>query len=217
MADIEILEREGMRYVRLTLDDEHVRVEGGALASVEGGVGVQVKVPSLPRVVKSMLSEEAIIRPKCSGSGIIYLEPSLGGFHVLELQGESWILERGAYWASEAGVELGVYREPVITSFRTGEGFIDYKTRISGKGRAIFNTIGPLEEVTLNNSELSIERSHVVGRTDGLSYKVRRVGRSIFSKVFSGEALMRVFAGTGRLLICRTPYYQMRLLRATER
>lgn len=217
MAEIEIREREGARSVNLKLSDERVRVEGGALLSVEGDIDVQAHVPSIPTVVRSILSEEALMRPSCSGSGVLCLEPSFGGFHVLELKGESWILERGAYWASEGGVDLGLHREPVITSLWAGEGFIEYKTKISGKGRAIFNTMGPVEEVVLKNDTFAIEGTHVVGRTGGLAYRARRLGRSLFSKFLSGESLMRIFEGTGRLLICRVPFYQMRLLKAAER
>jgi uncharacterized protein (AIM24 family) len=217
MAEIEIVEREGARSVRLTLSDELVHVEAGALLSVEGDIDLQVRVPSIPTVVRSILSEEAIRRPRCSGSGVLWLEPSFGGYHVLELKGESWILERGTYWASEGGVDLGLHREPVVTSLWTGEGFVDYKTKIWGKGRAIFNTIGPVEQVDLKNGTFAIEGRHVVARTDGLAYRARLVGRSLFSKFLSGESLMRIFEGTGKLLICRIPFYQMRLLQAAER
>jgi uncharacterized protein (AIM24 family) len=102
-------------------------------------------------------------------------------------------------------------------SLWTGEGFIDFKTKLSGKGKAIFNTMGPVEEVHLNDSIISIDGTQVIGRTDTLTYKVRLIGKSLLSKFLSGEKLMCIFEGTGKLLITRAPFYRMRLLKAAER
>ncbi len=217
MTTIDVVEREGSRSIKLTLQDEVVRVEAGALASVEGDIDVEVGLPSMPAMFRSLLTEEAILRPRCDGSGVIFLEPSFGGFHVIDVDDQGWILERGTYWASEGGVDLALHREPVWTSLRTGEGFIDYKTKLTGKGKAVFNTIGPVDEIALDNQVFLIEDDLVIGRTDGLAYKIRFVGKSLWSKLFSNEKVMRVFEGTGRVLITRAPFYRMRLLQAAER
>jgi uncharacterized protein (AIM24 family) len=217
MTTIDVVEREGSRSIKLTLQDEIVRVEAGALASVEGDIDVEVGLPSVPAIFRSLLSEEAILRPRCEGSGVIYLEPSFGGFHVIDVEDQGWILERGTYWASEGGVDLALHREPVWTSLRTGEGFIDYKTKLAGKGKAVFNTIGPVDEIALDDQVFLIEEDLVIGRTEGLAYRVQFVGKSLWSKMFSNEKVMRVFEGTGKVLITRAPFYRMRLLKAAER
>jgi uncharacterized protein (AIM24 family) len=217
MASILVVEREGSRSVKLTLQNEMVHVEAGAIASVEGDINVEVSIPSIRRAYRSLLSEEAVLRPSCEGTGVIFLEPSFGGFHTIDIKNESWILERGTYWASEAGVDLALHREPVWTSLRTGEGFIDFKTKLSGSGKAIFNTIGPVDEISLDNQALLIEGDLVIGRTDTLTHTVRFVGKSLLSKFLSGEKVMRVFEGTGKVLITRAPFYRMRLLKAAER
>jgi uncharacterized protein (AIM24 family) len=63
----------------------------------------------------------------------------------------------------------------------------------------------------------SIEEDLVIGRTDGLAYKVRFLGKSLWSRLLSNEKVMRLFEGTGKVLITRAPFYRMRLLRAAER
>ena len=57
-----------------------------------------------------MISDKSVVRPSYTGTGIIHLEPSMGGYHTFEVAGESWILENGAYWASEGGVAGSVSR-----------------------------------------------------------------------------------------------------------
>ena len=61
------------------------------------------RLPSLGSVIKSMISEESLVRPSYTGTGIIHLEASMGGYYTFDLAGESWILENGAYWASDGG------------------------------------------------------------------------------------------------------------------
>ena len=133
----------------------------------------------------------------------------MGGYYPFEVAGKSWILENGAYWASEGGVELRLYRERVWTSFWAGEGFIDYQTKVSGYGRVVLNAPGPVEEVTLKDERLMVEGKLVLARTEGLAYRMRRA-TSLVQSLFSGEAAMRVYEGTGKALVCWTPYWNQR-------
>ena len=77
---------------------------------------------------------------------MITLESTLGGFHVIDLQGESWILESGAYWASDGSVEVDYQRESFLTSLWAGEGFVYLQTRVKGEGKVVLCTRGPIEE-----------------------------------------------------------------------
>ncbi|MGZ3387885.1 MAG: AIM24 family protein, partial [Isosphaeraceae bacterium] len=83
--------------------------------------------------------------------GTIVLQASLGGFHAFEINEKSWILERGSYWASEASVGLSVHREKVWTSFWLGEGLIEFQTKVTGHGKVVLNSSGPVEEIELGD------------------------------------------------------------------
>jgi uncharacterized protein (AIM24 family) len=217
MAQFDVLEDEGMRLVRITIGDEAVRAESGALSYLRGAIDVDVPLPSLGRAIGNLLSDEPIIRPRYTGTGEIFLTPSLGGYHVLEVAQEAWILEDGAYWASDGSVELGVHREPMVTSFWAGEGFIDFQTQVSGQGRVVLNTIGPVEEIELHGERIAAEGRQVIARTVGLSYTIRRPTRSLIGYYLSGERLVRTYAGFGKVLLTKAPYLNQRLLSALER
>jgi uncharacterized protein (AIM24 family) len=111
----------------------------------------------------------------------------MGGYHTFEVADESWILTKGACWASEGGVTLGLHRERVWTSLWTGEGLIDYQTRVSGRGRVVLNAPSPVEEVTLKNERLMVEGKLVLARTAGLDYRLRRA-TTLVQSFFAGEA-----------------------------
>jgi uncharacterized protein (AIM24 family) len=206
VAEFEICELEGMRWVQIRIRDETVRAEAGALSYMQGNIRITAKPPSPLSALKSAISNEALVRPSYTGTGTINLESSMGGYHPFEIGGESWILENRAYWASEGGVELGLYRERVWTSLWAGEGFIDYQTKVSGHGRVVLNAPGPVEEVNLKDERLMVEGKLVLARTEGVDYRVRRA-TTLVQSWFAGEARIRVYEGTGKALVCWTPYW----------
>ena len=113
-------------------------------------------------------------------------------------------------------MELGLHRERVWTSFWGGEGFIDYQTMVSGSGRVVLNAPGPVEEVTLQNDRLLVEGKLVLARTAGVDYLRRRVS-ALVPSLLSGEPVMRLYRGTGKALVCWTPYWNQQLMRMMER
>ncbi len=87
MAEFKIHELEGTRYVDIHLNHEMVRVESGALSYFQGNISIHSQLfPSLGGAIKSLLADEAVNRPTYTGTGVITLESSLGGFHVISLR-----------------------------------------------------------------------------------------------------------------------------------
>jgi uncharacterized protein (AIM24 family) len=212
MAKFEMLGQEGMNFVKITIVDEMVQAERGALCWMTGGIEMDAKIPFIGRAIASYLSEEAFIRPTYTGTGEIYLESSFAGFHVIEVGDDTWILENGVYWASEGSVELGVRREKMLTSFWAGEGFIDWQTRLSGPGLMVITTPGPVDNILLEEGHrLVANGKYVLGRTESVSYRIQRSARTFIGTHISGEGYCRVYEGPGRILLSSVPYWRYRL------
>ena len=211
MAQFEIVSSEGTNWVKITLHDETVRAEAGALSYMIGELKMDSRLPSLPGIIKSALADESMFRPTYSGTGEIHLESSLGGFHIIDLKGEEWILESGSYWASDSDIQVSAFREKVWTALWTGEGLIQFQTRVGGFGKVVVRATGPVEEIEVNNSRILAEGKYVIGRTGDIAYTVRRPTRSYFGYLLSGESYLRCFEGSGRLLVAATPYWRMRV------
>ncbi len=211
MATFEIEECEGTRWLKIGLQDETIRTRKGALNHMAGQLVFDTPVPRFRDILVSSVSDESPWRPRFTGTGEVFLESTMGGFHVTELDGhERWIFNNGAYWASEAGVNLSIYRERLITSFWAGEGFFWYQTAAQGKGKVALYTEGPIEERELRDERLVVSGNYVVGRTEGIKFGIRRASKSLFAHLLSGEKAARVYEGTGRLLLCTTPYWRLR-------
>jgi uncharacterized protein (AIM24 family) len=98
-----------------------------------------------------------------------------------------------------------------MTAFWAGEGFFWYQTCAEGKGKVALYSEGPVEERTLNNERLVVAGNYVVGRTEGIKFTLRRAAKSLISHWLSGEKTARVYEGTGKVLLCSTPYWRLRL------
>jgi uncharacterized protein (AIM24 family) len=216
MADFEIVTEENVRFVRAVLRDESIQTEAGALSYMRGAVSMTAAIPGPITLWRASLSAEAAIRPKFHGTGDVFLEPTLGGYYAFQVNEKPWILDRGAYWASEASVSVQVHREKIMNSFWTGAGFIDFHTRVSGTGKVVLNTPGPVEEIDLGNEELAVEGRAVIARSSRVSFTVRRPSRGFVSSWLSGETLLRVYRGPGRILLAKTPYWSELLLKTTR-
>ncbi|MFO1039098.1 MAG: AIM24 family protein [Geminicoccaceae bacterium] len=217
MASFEIVELEGARFVRIDLENDDARAEAGAMAYMRGKVEMTAPMPSPWTALKCMMADEPVIRPLYRGKGEVYLTSTMGGYYVLDLVGETWILENGAYWASDGEVELGLHRESMWTSYWAGEGLIDYQTTVSGYGHVVLNAPGPVALMELKDERLAAEGKLVIARTAGLRYSVRRPTKNLMSYWLSGEDIVRSYEGTGKVLMCTTPYWSKTLLDSVQR
>ena len=212
MATFEVIEDQGVSFVKATLNNETIQAERGALCYLNGDIRIDAKLPSIGGTVRRLLAEQSLIWPSYSGTGEVYLEASVSGFEIFELDESSWILERGVYWASEGDVALRMFRETVMTSLWSGEGIISLSTRVSGSGKIVLKTRGPVQVINLNNERLVADGKYVLARTESVSYRVRRAARSPLASILSGERRLRVFEGTGRVLLSSYPYWRYLLL-----
>jgi uncharacterized protein (AIM24 family) len=206
MAKFEIEQGQFQRWVKITINNEAVRAEAGALSYMRGNIEVDTPLPSPGTAFKSIIAGEPLIRPRYMGAGEIYLTSSFGGYHAFEVAGVPWILEDGAYWASDDSVQLGFHRERMLTSLWAGEGFVDIQTKVSGHGCVVLNAEGPVEEIDLGDEMISVEGKLVIARTADVVYDVARPTRSLFSYMLSGEEYHRRYRGPGKVLLVSTPY-----------
>ena len=218
MAGFEVKEVEGVHYVDMTLDNETVRAEAGALSYLTGDIKVHSKlIPSIPSAIKSVLALQAIYRPTYTGTGVVTLLSSLGGFHVMDLDDENWILERGTYWASEGNVDVSFHRVDFWTAYRAGEPIIYLQTRVKGSGKVVVRTRGPIEELTLlDGQKVAVDGKSVIGWSSDVRFRIRRPTDNFFGKLTSGQGRLRVFFGPGRVLLNPAPHWRYRLFAEGE-
>ena len=203
MATFEVVEQQGMKMIRAIVNNEVVRAESGALHYMRGNIEMESKAPTAAGFLKSLVTQENIFRPTYRGTGEIYFGPPIfGEYMVLPLNGEAWVLDQGAYVCSDAGVEIGAWRNKALTGF-LGEGF--FQTKVEGRGSVVIKAQGPLQAIDLNNEKLVVDGKFAVARQAHLNYEVRRATKSLIGSVTSGEGLVNVIEGTGRVYLAPVP------------
>ena len=214
MARFEVESSEGMRWVRVDLQKDDVRTERGALNHMQGAITMDVPFPTLKTWWVSLFSDETPLRPRYHGTGSVWLDSTLGGYHIMKIEsGDRWILDTKCFWASDGEVKLSIHRETMWTSWWADQGLFWYKTALKGDGQAVLAVDGPVEAVTLENDRLLTDGPFVIARTAGIRLRIRRPARSFVSYWLSGQKLAYSYEGTGKLLLCTVPYWRQRMQR----
>ncbi len=191
--------------IKVTLENSAFRYEASAMHYMHGDLELKSSLPGVGRLFKSMITKEKVIKPVISGTGTVFLTPSFGEFTVLDLENDEWILDQGAYYASDMGIELGAFTNKAINAFFSGEKW--FQTIVAGTGKVVITSSGPLETIDLANDKLVVDGSFAVARTSGVELKVAKASKGIFSSVLSGEGLVNTFTGTGKVLIAPVDNY----------
>jgi len=188
------------RMPKISLNQAGVFIEAGQLHYMLGYIQMQAEAPSLGGFAKSFLTKERAVRPYYSGSGEIYLTPTFGEVNQLELRGsEEWILDKGCYLASDAGVQLGLHQNKMMTSVFGGEGM--FQTSVSGVGKVFYWSPGPVQRVELQGQQLTVDGSFAVARTGALEFKVERAAKGLLGSMLSGEGIVNTFSGYGAVML----------------
>ena len=143
----EIIEKETLKFLKAEFENSAVRYESGGMYYMQGNLDLEANLPSAGSFLKSMVTRESVVKPVISGSGTVWFEPTFGNFTILALKDEEWILDKGSYFASETGVEIGSFTNKSISGFFSGEGF--FQTKVSGVGKVVIFSNGPLETIEL--------------------------------------------------------------------
>jgi len=218
MANFEIEHAEGTNWAKISLSDETVVIERGAMSHMRGDLKMKGRLAGPIRLIRAALSGEEALRPTISGTGTLYLESSFGGFHIMDLPGtENWVVESGAFWCSEAKLKQTFHRERFGTSFWSGKGFLDFQTKVAGQGKVMICSPGPVEEIILgkdspHGNRLIADGPIVLARAASIRYTVRLPSLLPWRRAATGEGLLRVYEGEGRMLVCTTPFWRYKIM-----
>lgn len=183
--------------------NETIKAEPGAMVGHTDGMSIETKSEGgFMGGLKRMVAGESFFQNTYhapSNGGEIMFAPSLpGDMMTIEVGAQDFLLQSGAYIASESGVNMD-------SSWGGAKGFFGSGSiillRVSGSGTVIASSYGAIEERTLAAGEKYIvDTGHIVGFDSSVNFQVQKVGgwKSTF---LSGEGLVVHLAGPGRVLL----------------
>jgi uncharacterized protein (TIGR00266 family) len=133
-----------------------------------------------------------------SGESIALAPPLPGDVAVIEMHGETLMVQSGSYLASSEGIEVETKWSGAKTFFGS-EGLI--MLRISGTGTLVVSSYGAIHHMELGaGEEYVVDTGHLVTFDDHLQFDLKKVA-GWKSTLFSGEGLVIELKGPGNLTL----------------
>lgn len=203
-----------LKQVHIKINKSAAILEPGALHFMKGNIEMEAKaggtggVGGVMRGLTSMMSGETFFRPRYSGTGEIFLEPSFGHYIIYKLkQGDTLIADDGMFCCSEASVKVSAAIEKSLKTIKFG-GEGAFQTKVTGPGICVFQSPVPAHEVMrveLSNEKLQVDGNFALMRSGNIKYSVQKSSkRSWIGSAVSGEGWLQTFEGTGYVWLAPT-------------
>lgn len=197
------------RQVICNLAKSPVTIQAGAMQWMIGNAnattGIKGAGDLFSKMVRGKVTGESAIKPEYTGTGEIILEPTYK--HILLINLEEWnnsiVLDDGLFLACESNLkQKAVMRSNISSAVAGNEGL--FNLGIEGKGVICLESPCPQEElieVELQNNVVKIDGNMAIAWSGSLEFTVERSGKTLIGSAASGEGLVNVFRGTGKVLI----------------
>ena len=200
------------RQVVIDIDKDHSAIiQAGAMQWMGGNVratsGIKDIGDFLGKAIKGAVTKETTVKPEYVGEGCLVLEPTYK--YIILADVGKWgsagmTIEDGMFLACDANVKSNVVaRKNLSSAVLGGEGL--FNLSLQGNGVAALESNVPedeLIEVILENDELKIDGNLAVCWSSNLEFTVERSTKTLVGSAVSGEGLVNVYRGTGRVLMC---------------
>lgn len=197
------------RQVMFELNGKNsIVIQSGTMQWMAGNIVAATNIKGVgdlaKKLVGSKVTGESAIKPKYSGEGFLMLEPTYK--HLLIEDVGAWdgmVIDDGLFLGCEATVDLKtVARKSFSSAVAGGEGL--FNTCLTGAGYAVLESSVPREElieVILNNDVLKVDGNFAIAWSRSLDFTVERTTKTLVGSAASGEGLVNVYRGTGKVLM----------------
>ncbi len=200
------------RQLVCNLKEAQVTVQAGAmqwmLGNVNATTGIKGVGDFIGKAIRGKASGESVIKPEYVGDGILVLEPTYKYLILMDVAdwGGSVILDDGLFLACDSRLKhKTVMRNNLSSAIAGSEGL--FNLSLNGEGVFCIESDCPKEElieITLENDVLKVDGNYVIAWSSSLEFTVERSGKSLIGSAASGEGLVNVYRGSGKLLMMPT-------------
>ena len=200
------------RQVVIDIDKDHSAIiQAGSMQWMGGNVqatsGVKGIGDFLGKALKGAVTKETAVKPEYVGEGCLVLEPTYKYIILADIGkwgSAGMTIEDGMFLACDANVKSKVVARKNLSSAVLGsEGL--FNLSLHGNGVVALESNVPedeLIEVILENDVLKIDGNLAVCWSSNLEFTVERSTKTLVGSAVSGEGLVNVYRGTGRVLMC---------------
>ena len=197
------------RQVICDLSKANITLQAGAMQWMVGNVNATTGIKGVgdlfSKAVRGKVTGESAIKPEYTGDGLLVLEPTYK--HIILMDVAEWngsvVLDDGMFLACDSNLKhRAVMRSNLSSAAAGGEGL--FNLGVMGEGVLCLESQCPREElveITLHNDVLKIDGNMAVAWSGSLEFTVERSGKSLIGSAASGEGLVNVYRGSGKVLM----------------
>ena len=175
------------------------------VGNVNATTGIKGVGDLFGKALRGSVTGESAIKPEYTGNGLLVLEATYR--HILLLDVGQWnesiVLDDGLFLACESSLKhKAVMRSNISSAVAGGEGL--FNLGIVGRGVLCLECPCPREElveIELDNDVLKVDGNMAIAWSGSLEFTIERSGKSLVGSAASGEGLVNVYRGTGRVLL----------------
>ena len=197
------------RQVICDLSKANITLQAGAMQWMAGNVNATTGLKGVGDVfgkaVRGKVTGESAVKPEYTGNGVLVLEPTYR--HILLIDLADWngsiVLDDGRFLACDSKLkQKAVMRSNLSSAVAGGEGL--FNLGVVGNGVLCLESPSPKEElieVTLQDDVLKVDGNMAIAWSGTLDFTVERSGKTLLGSAASGEGLVNVYRGTGKVLL----------------
>ena len=197
------------RQVICDLSKANITLQAGAMQWMAGNVNATTGLKGVGdffgKAVRGKVTGESAVKPEYTGNGGLVLEPTYR--HILLIDLADWngsiVLDDGLFLACDSKLkQKAVMRSNFSSAVAGGEGL--FNLGIVGNGVLCLESPSPKEElieVTLQDDVLKVDGNMAIAWSGTLDFTVERSGKTLLGSAASGEGLVNVYRGTGKVLL----------------
>lgn len=195
------------RQLVCDLSEHGVVIQAGAMQWMLGDIqmtsGVKGPGDLIGKAFRGKVTGETAIKPEYTGTGCLTLEPTYK--HLILTNPTDWggavVLDDGLFLACANNIKQTVSaRGNISSAVAGGEGL--FNLCLQGNGPVCLESNCPMDDliqIDLENDTIKIDGNYAVAWSAGLEFTVERSGKSLIGSAASGEGLVNVYRGTGRI------------------
>lgn len=197
------------RQVICDLSKANITLQAGAMQWMAGNVNATTGLRGVGdffgKAVRGKVTGESAVKPEYTGNGVLVLEPTYR--HILLIDLADWngsiVLDDGLFLACDSKLkQKAVMRSNFSSAVAGGEGL--FNLGVVGNGVLCLESPSPKEElieVTLQDDVLKVDGNMAIAWSGTLDFTVERSGKTLLGSAASGEGLVNVYRGTGKVLL----------------
>ena len=176
------------------------------LGNVNATTGVKGVGDLFGKALRGSVTGESAIKPEYTGDGILVLEPTYK--HLILLDIAEWngsvVLDDGLFLACDSKLKhKAVMRSNFSSAVAGGEGLFNLGI-VGNSGAICLESDVPKEElvtIELSDDVIKIDGNYAIAWSGSLNFTVERSGKSLIGSAASGEGLVNVYRGTGKVMM----------------